>query len=69
MGKSIQDIVNKKMAKPTNEWAHELSGILGKAGYTVLEYSSINVPLRTDGKEPEDRSVVELRILPPKRLS
>jgi hypothetical protein len=37
------------MEKPKNEWAHELSGILNKAGYTVIKYESKSFNCRSTG--------------------
>jgi hypothetical protein len=56
------------MGKPKNEWAHELSGIVGKAGYTVISYGSENHTIRGDNeKEAENRTVVVLTLLPPQK--
>jgi hypothetical protein len=54
------------MAKPKNEWAHELAGIVNKAGYTVINYGSESIPIQLDKEEKaENRTVIKLALLPP----
>ena len=58
---------NKTECMPENNWAHELSGILNNAGYTVFSYLNTGMLLQTEkDKEAKLEPIIVLRLLPPK---